>query len=217
MDLHGPLFILGPTSEAAAVGGAHVTDSTLRCGIGVNGPSVFERNEIRDEGCTLGIFGGDAEFHRVGAGEPIFRDNDISLETAPIRLQSFPTRPVFEGNRIHDMPKGVSLESRAQAVFTDNEMTALGNGIWIDADSSIEMTGNTISQSRLGVMLSGGPSKLTGNAISGAELGVNIYGEAEATLRDNTVCDNEVNVQVRGEAIADIDDSNEICEDAPAA
>ena len=58
---------------------------------------------------------------------------------------------------------------------------------------------------------------LTGNTISGTELGINIYGEAEATLRDNSVCDNEINVQVRGDANADIDDSNEICEDAPAA
>lgn len=217
VDLHGPLFILGPTSEAMEVGGAHVSDSTLRCGIGVNGPSVFERNEIRDAGCTLGIFGGDAHFHRVGAGEPTFRDNDISLETAPIRMQSSTTRPMFEGNRIHESPKGVSIENRAGALFVDNEMIAIGSGIRVDSESSIEMTGNTVSESRFGVMLSGGPSTLTGNTISGAELGINIYGEAEATLRDNTVCDNEVNVQVRGDATADIDDSNEICEDAQAA
>jgi parallel beta-helix repeat protein len=183
----------------------------------VNGPSVFERNEIRDEGCTLGIFGGDAEFHRVGAGEPTFRDNDISLETAAIRLQSSTTRPVFEGNYIHDMPKGLSLEAGARALFIDNEMIAIGNGIWVDSESSVELTGNTISESRLGVMIAGGPSTLTGNTISGTDLGINIYGEAEATLRDNTVCDNEVNVQVRGDANADIDDSNEICEDDPAA
>ena len=216
VDLHGPLFILGPSYESAEVGAANVTDSTLRCGIGVNGPSVFERNEIRDEGCTLGIIGGDAMFSGRGAGEPTFRDNDISLETAPIRLLSSPTRAVFERNRIHDTPKGVSLEDRGGALFVDNEMIAIGNGIWVDPDSSVDLTGNTITESRFGVMLSGGPSTLTGNTISGAEIGINIYGEAGATLRDNTVCDNGVNVQVRGEATADIDDSNEICEAAPA-
>ena len=216
VDLYGPLFILGPSFESAEVGGVNVTDSTLRCGIGVNGPSVFERNEIRDEGCSLGIIGGDGMFSQRGAGEPTFRDNDISLETAPIRFLSAPTRPLFEGNRIHDTPKGVVLEQRGGAEFVDNEMTAIGNGIWVDPESSVDMSGNSIAESRFGVMLSGGPSTLTDNTISGAELGINIYGEAEATLRDNTVCGNEVNVQVRGDATADIDDSNEICEDAAA-
>ena len=155
-------------------------------------------------------------FSQRGAGEPTFRDNDISLETAPIRFLSAPTRPLFEGNRIHDTPKGVVLEQRGGAEFVDNEMTAIGNGIWVDPESSVDMSGNSIAESRFGVMLSGGPSTLTDNTISGAELGINIYGEAEATLRDNTVCGNEVNVQVRGDATADIDDSNEICEDAAA-
>ena len=85
----------------------------------------------------------------------------------------------------------------------------------VGADPLIE--GNEISGAATGIWIAGGANPvISGNRIHGNDIGIAVR-SSDATFSENTICDNEQNLQVpEGIEAPGIDATNSICEDAMA-
>jgi parallel beta-helix repeat protein len=145
--------------------------------------------------------------------------------------------PTIRGNTIEGADYGIEVTENGAPVIDTNTLS--GNGIAVSAiQAASDITGNTLTDNRTGLLLGAGDHVVADNSIRGGEAGITITGgaaqvsgnsvegvsnrgvvisrDAAPVLRDNRICDNSTNLWVAETASPDIDESNEICEDEPA-
>jgi hypothetical protein len=94
--------------------------------------------------------------------------------------------------------------------------TLSDNQVAIETASDSVFEGNVVTGGETGIVTSLGSPKLTGNTITGVS-GRGLALAGRPALSGNSSCENGENLWVADNATPVIDDSNEICEDAPAA
>jgi hypothetical protein len=124
--------------------------------------------------------------------------------------------PTVASNVIRNAPTGICEQSGStSATYEDNELLDNGVGISVRSDAHIE--GNRIEGGAAGILISRGSPSLIDNLVGGvSRIGITISPGTSPTLRGNTSCDNGTNLTIDEGATPDIDDTNEICPDAPA-
>ena len=185
---------------------------TLSRAIGVSGPGtiLIEDNRISNPG-PLGIRVG----RNIGAEgfEPTVRNNTIEgARTSGIAVTEGGA-PQIVGNTLTGNGVGISWGGAAGTI-EDNTLVDNSIGLSLRGDADL-VSGNTISGGRGGISVMSGSMALDGNEVTGAgERGFAIGGEASPVLTSNVSCENGENLWVADGAAPEIDDSNEICEDA---
>ena len=214
------MYVLGGAPVISGV----VFDST---GTPYGSPDVFGR------GGSLEVWGGSAhvlDSRFLGGGEILIGlDADAVLERNELSdgphlyLQDPGDLAVVRDNVI------TGTFDRAMGLFNASTMTienntvdnAGGDGITVGWVSSVGadplIAGNEISGSATGIWVAGGAAPvISGNQIHGNDIGIALR-SSDATFSENTICDNEQNLQVpEGSEASGIDATNSICEDVPA-
>ncbi len=190
----GPHLYLEDPGDAAIVRGNTFSGTYDRA------MGLFGESTMTIEGNTIDGAGGDGitvGWTSAGTGrDPLIRDNDISSTNVGIMVFR-DAHPVVTDNRLHGNETGIQDESDSVA-YTGNELSA--NDVGIELRLAPSLDGNSIIDGGVGMQLLGG--------------------DALPALQNNTVCGNQQNVQlpVVGEVPQlEYDDTNEICEDPPAA
>jgi hypothetical protein len=157
-------------------------------GVNFIGPVLVERNVLRKTDGSLGedFLGIDV----VGGTGWIVRANDLSGFVNAIDVRPAASGLV-EGNEVGDSLTGIAARGDGVRVL-GNTVDGGGNGIVVDRSSEI-----------------------TGNTVEGAVVGMKLNGSSRATLRDNVLCGNDVNLMV-AEGAEPVLEDNEICEDGMA-
>jgi parallel beta-helix repeat protein len=185
----GP-HIWGGFGDGAVIRGNTITGPFVR-GIG-----LFNATSPLIEGNTIsgtGQFGVD-----VGGGGPRVTGNTIS------------------GRGMAAINVTETYGSVGVPVISGNTLTGNGAGIaWDSAEGTIE--GNTVREGTAGIVILSGAPLVAGNVVEGLEQrGLVVGSGTSPTLSGNTSCGNGENLRVADGATPVIDDTNEICEDAPA-
>jgi len=210
---------------------ATIRDNTITSG----GPiGVFDGSEPLIEGNTLSggphIWGGfgdgavirgniiEGAFVRaIGSfddSSPLFEGNVISGTQTGI--DSWAGSPTVRGNRIEGSGlMAIQVLKTGQPVIAENTLVDNATAIsWSAETGAIE--GNNVTGGRAGIVVQTGAPDVRDNSVEGVETrGLTIGFGASPTLSGNTSCDNGENLMVADGATPTIDDSNEICEDAP--
>jgi parallel beta-helix repeat protein len=128
------------------------------------------------------------------------------------------THPEIRGNRVRQSSvAGISVWEYASATIESNEVRGNSVGISLVRPGALGLTDNLVFAGLTGIEVRDSSPPLDGNTVEGAvRYGIDIKGDSSPVLTDNTVCDNEQNLNVADTATPVIDASNEICEDAPA-
>jgi parallel beta-helix repeat protein len=175
-----------PTIRGNTVTGA--TTDGIHVRLSVAAPWIVD-NTIEDVG-QVGI--------SVASGAPRLEGNTISRSgragISVIGSSTIDGRPAVIGNVLRDNATAV-LWSADAGVIEDNDVSGGGAGI----------------------LVGDGSPTVTGNGIEGVEgRGLFVGGRASPTFSGNTSCGNGENLVVEDGATPTMDDTNEICEDAPA-
>jgi parallel beta-helix repeat protein len=200
MDLSEPLIEGNTLTNGPHIWGGF-GDGTVIRGNTITGPFVraiglFDETSPLIEGNT--ISGAGQSGVEVGGGGPRVIGNTISGSgTVAINVTA-------------------AYEPITEPVISGNTLSGNASGIWWGAgDGSIE--GNAVREGSAGIVVSGGAPLVSGNVVEGLEQrGLVVGFGASPTLSGNTSCDNGENLRVADGATPTIDDTNEICEDAPA-
>lgn len=122
--------------------------------------------------------------------------------------------PVIDGNTIANSTTGIRAGS--SPLISNNSLTANGTALLLSGPAAM-VDGNAIESGTDGIVISGGGSPTVANHdISGLQGTAIVVGaRAAPTLRGNTICGNGRNLAVGDDATPRIDDTNEICGDAP--
>jgi parallel beta-helix repeat protein len=190
--IDGPHIYLADAGTDTVVRGNEIIGALSR-GIGVSSPGAFLIEDNRISGAArIGI--------RVGKNsgadgyEPVVMNNTIEGTNIGIEVRRGGA-PQIEGN------------------------TLSGNRVGIDASNALgTYASNVITVNERGLILSDKSPIIDGNTIRDNEVGLVAHGsETTPVMTGNTICDNETNVAL-GDTVPPLeyDDSNEICEDAPA-
>jgi parallel beta-helix repeat protein len=189
--IDGPHLYLAEPGPDTVVRDNQISGTRSRA-IGLYGPGriLIEGNSIMDaggEGISVG-------YSSAPGYEPIIRDNRIEGTTTAIDVVRGAS-PTVEGNTLTD--------NRA-AIYAGG-----GAGTYIS---------NTIDGNGQGLVVTHGSATLDGNEIRNNDVGLAGFGaDTIPVLTANTICDNEVNVNLGSTMPPLTDDgSNEICEDASA-
>jgi len=211
---------------------ATVRDNTITSGgpIGVFDGSepLIERNTLSGGPHIWGGFGDGAVIRgniiegafvrAIGsfdASSPLFEGNVIS-GTGQNAIDIWDGSPTVRSNRIEGTGFiGIFVETTGQPVIADNELVDNATAIsWNAKSGTIE--GNTVTGGGAGIVVSTGTPDVRDNSVASVEeRGLVIGFGASPTLSGNTSCDNGENLLVAEGATPSIDDTNEICEDAP--
>ena len=165
---------------------ANDIDGTFRWGIG-----VFDFDPITIEGNTITNPGDDGINFSSGSG-------------------------IIRGNVISGAQLVGIIAGRGPATVAGNELTDSRVAIaYSVAEGLIE--DNTVVGGVAGIVVTGKSPLLRGNVVRGVEeRGIVVGTGTSPTLSGNTSCDNGTNLFIGEGATPTIDDTNEICEDAPA-
>jgi len=189
--IEGNTLIGGPHVFLSSFGDGTVIadntiDGTLRWAIG-----VFDRDPVTIEGNTITNPGQNGINFSSGAGT--IRDNVIS------------------GAQLTGISTGLSAATLVGNELTDNK-TAIG---FSGAEGVVE--GNVINGGEVGIVVAGMSPLVKDNVVRGVEgRGIVVGVNTSPMLSGNTSCENGTNLFIGDGATPQIDDSNEICEDAPA-
>ena len=185
--------IVANTDNTALVGGPVTIRNNTTQGIAFNGSALVEGNTV-----VAGMESMFDDFYGSGidvqAGEGwVIKDNVV--------------RGFSRGTAI-DVPSG------ALGIVSGNTLT--DNQVAIQTASDSVFEGNVVTGGETGIVTGLGSPQLTGNTITGVS-GQGLALDGQPTLSGNSSCENCENLWVADGASPVIDDSNEICEDAPAA
>jgi parallel beta-helix repeat protein len=208
----GPIWLEDASDQAAIVNNT-VEGQVIR-GISVSSPGQIsiERNRITgatDIGLRIGRNSGAAGY------EPLVRGNTISGTGVAIRVNDGGA-PTIDDNTLTGNESAIVLGRDVTGSVTAN--TLKDNEIGMNlALSGPVVSGNAIDGGQIGISISGGAAQLNDNTVENAgDRGIAIGGEAQTVLRSNRSCGNGENLWVADTASPDIDQTNEICEDAAA-
>lgn len=209
----GPHIYLNGAGPDTVVQGNTILGTRSRAiAVASPGSIVVEGNSISDyglNGIRIGRNGGAAGY------ETQVRNNIIEGTGVGISVTQG-GEPRIEGNTLSGNDQGVSLVG---GVATLSGNTLAGNRLGLSLGSGNHtVAGNTITDGSVGIIITGGEAQLTENVVEGASgRGIAIGGTSSSpTLVGNRSCGNGENLWVSPDATAQIDESNEICEDAPA-
>jgi hypothetical protein len=125
--------------------------------------------------------------------------------------------PIVRGNIVSGAGTAGISTSASGSNLLENHLTDNQIGVIFTASAG-QVSGNVIRGGLTGIMVSAanGSVEFAANDVEGASgRGMSLL-SGSPTLRDNRLCGNGENLWVGDEASPDIDDSNEICEDASA-
>jgi nitrous oxidase accessory protein NosD len=122
---------------------------------------------------------------------------------------------LIKDNTVRGFSRGTAIDVPSGAIGTVSGNTLSDNQIAIETASDSVVEGNVVTGGEAGLVTSLGSPTLTGNTITGVS-GPGLALDGHPTLSGNSSCDNGENLWVADNATPVIDDSNEICEDAPA-
>jgi nitrous oxidase accessory protein NosD len=191
---------------------------------------LIEANRLSDGPHIFGFGFGDGAVIRKNTVEGVL--------VRGIGVFDTPTAMVIEGNTIIDPPlhgidvhvgsptvrgntvsgagtAGISTSARSSLL--ENRLTDNQTGVIVTASEG-QVSGNVIRGGTIGIMASAANSgvEFAANDVEGASSrGMSLLSGSPA-LRGNRLCGNGANLVIADAASPDIDDSNEICEDAPA-
>lgn len=131
---------------------------------------------------------------------------------------------------------GINMSS-GSATIADNDISGASEAGIITGLQPVDVNGNRLTDNRVGVLFAARAGEVTNNTVRGGDVGITLSTSVLASgndvegatgsgilvsfgtpmLRDNRSCGNDTNLNVADMASPDIDESNEICEDAPAA
>jgi nitrous oxidase accessory protein NosD len=187
-NVRGSTFVGGSISASAGAKGTIEDNDFSGGGIGVDTGSsmVIRGNTIRD------VKGPAVDVRDEGTSVTV-EENTITGSMTGVAVRPG-TAATITGNSLIDNGLGVSLGS-GDATASDNSVESGDAGLWVNA----------------------GAPTLSGNTVLGMKTtGIAIMAPASPVLSGNTSCDNGTNLVVADGATPVIDDTNEICEDAPA-
>ena len=222
----------------ATFGGA---SPTIEENVLEGGPHLFLTSDsdliVRDNRITGTLVQGIGMY---SSGNVLIEGNHFSdLTGIGINLDPDPVVPgvdlIVRDNTVAGASRGIEIAQGAAAMvegntLTDNEAAVRSQGssgriagnLLFDnriglslIDYPGEITDNVIEGGGAGILIQGGSSLIDGNDVTGhSGRAISIGGDSTATLTDNRSCDNGENLWIADTAEPDIDDSNEICEDA---
>jgi len=100
-------------------------------------------------------------------------------------------------------------------MLEQNDLVDNRIGVFLSVGDAVVRT-NRIRGDGAGIFISGGGSPLIeDNSVDVTGRGISISGPSQATLTGNVICGQEGSIITDQGAVPQIDDSNEICEDAP--
>jgi nitrous oxidase accessory protein NosD len=191
---------------------------------------LIERNRLSDGPHIFGFGFGD------GA---VIRNNTVEgVLVRGVGVFQTPTALVIEGNTIIDPPlHGIDVQVGSPTV-RGNTVSGAGSA-GISTSTSSSLLENRLTDNQTGVIVTASEGQVSGNVIRGGTFGImasaadssvefaanDVEGASvrgmtlisgSPVLRDNRLCGNGEDLFVADAATPDIDDSNEICEDAPA-
>jgi nitrous oxidase accessory protein NosD len=234
------LFLGGssPTVRASAWDGytavrngssATIEDSTITGEtVSIDGPgesnvrhSTFVGGSISASAGATGTIE-DNDFSGGGIGvdtgsSMIVRGNTIRDARGPaVEVRDEGTSATVEDNTIMGSMTAVAVRRGSAATVNGNTLTENGLGVSLESGDATA-SDNTIGSGNAGIWVSSGAPALAGNSVRDMKgHGIAIMAAASPVLSGNTSCDNGTNLWVSEGAAPVIDDTNEICEDAPA-
>lgn len=195
-DLSEPLIEGNTLADGPHIWGGF-GDGTIIRGNTITGPLIrgiglFDPSSPLIEGNTINGAGQNG-IDLDGGGAPLVRGNTIS--GARVFGISAPTgAPTISGNTLLENGSAIAWNARAGTIEN-----------------------NTVTGGSAGIVITAGSPDVRDNAIEGVERrGLVVARGASPTLSGNTSCGNGENLLIVEGASPVIDDSNEICEDAPA-
>lgn len=237
-NLTGGPRIFGEFGDAAVIRGNTIDDTPARPSIILwqGAKAIVEGNIITNAG---------REGIGVRTGTPTIRGNTVTgARTDGIHVRQSDAAPLIVGNTIEDVDRvGISVASGAPRIedntisraglvgisvrgfsMSDGQPAVIGN-VLRDSGNAIDWDGpdgliedNVVSGGRQGIRVGRGSPTVSGNNIEGVEgRGLFLDLGASPALSGNTSCGNGENLVVGEGASPMIDDTNEICEDVPAA
>ncbi len=184
--------IVANVSNTELVGGPATIRNNTTEGIAFNGSALVEGNTI--------VVGGDS-------ATDDFYGSGIDVEAGD--------GWIIQGNTVTGFSRATAIDVPSGTLGTVSGNTLSDDKIAIQNASDSLFENNVITGGETGIATSLGSPTLTGNTISGVS-GNGLALDGQPTLSGNTSCDNGENLWVAEGATPLIDDSNEICEDAPA-
>ena len=198
--IEGNEFRDGPHLYLASPGDDAIVRGNTFSGTYDRAMGLFGESTMTIEGNVIDGAGGDGITIGWGSAtghDPLIRDNDISGTAVGIMVFRG-SDLVVQDNRLHD--NGTAIHSQSETgSYTGNEFS--GNDIGILTRGTPVLDGNSILDGGVGIELTGSET-------------------TQPVLTGNTVCGNEVNVRIPAAGSIpplEYDDTNEICEDQPAA
>ena len=201
-DLHEGLAI--GSGSAAWVSGSSITAFV---GIGEGSRATLTGNIITGSCIVI-----------TGAGStPTIRGNRVEYSQCP-RMSVWVTEgaaPVVEGNTIlsDEQTDGIRVSGAGSApVISGNTVTGGDVGIWVGSEAQANIRRNLVTIARTGVVISGSDAVVDSNVIRSNGVGVVIDMGATPAFVGNTVCDNDMNLDLRDGTAVSMSD-NDICPD----
>jgi len=122
--------------------------------------------------------------------------------------------PTIRDNTIRGSGVSAIVVGSGEPTVADNELTDNNIAMGWSAQTGL-MDGNSVSGGTAGIVVGRGSPAITNNTLEGIEgRALAIGARTSPTLSGNTSCGNEVNLYVADNASPEIDETNEICEDA---
>lgn len=138
----------------------------------------------------------------------------MSMEGSAIILDGSGTRAVISDNTVSGVPTGIWLDSNASAEIDGNAIGADAIAIVVDSSKDVGITNNTIEGEGAGVVLTGpSDASISGNTIDVEGYGISVARMASVAIDDNVVCGDKASIWVADGAETEMGD-NELCEDA---
>jgi hypothetical protein len=184
--------IVANTDNTPLVGGpVTIRDNTTQ-GIAFNGSALVEGNTL--------VAGTESMFDE-------FYGSGIDVQAGEGWL--------IKDNTVKGFLRGTAIDVPRGAMGTVSGNTLTDNQIAIKTASDSVFEGNVVTGGETGIATSLGAAMLDGNTVTGVS-GRGLALDGHPTLSGNSSCDNGENLWVADGATPVIDDSNAICEDAPA-
>ncbi len=188
--------------EGLAIGNAstaEVRDSLITAfvGIGEGSLATFTGNTVR--GSCLVISGEGTD--------PLIRQNRIEYSQCPRMsvVVSEGAAPILESNTIlaDAQTDGIRVSGAGSAPqIADNVVTGGEFGIWVGDEAAGDVRRNLVTSAKTGVEISGADAVMDTNEIRSNGVGIVLDKGAAPMLVGNTVCENDVNLELRGGAAA---------------
>jgi len=192
-------------------------DACVAVDTGGDPPVVIRGNTVLGGGAGPGSC--EDEWFAEITGSVVVESNVLTGQG--LSLEGAPAGTVIRDNTISGAPQGVRVGSRqgatvasgATSTITGNTLT--DNGVAIDmVGTDVTVAGNIITGNETGLAIGGAAPTITDNRIESNGLGLVITGTVRVPdLRGNTICGNDTNVRVVGDATDLTLDGNEVCDD----